>query len=115
MSIFWSNLLSDVDLDEPEVGSKFSAGEIVARNPAVAVDAQPGRQGPTDEEHPDFIAVPNLRLGGTHQHSNPKQWQINLIVRARSRPANVRKYRKTDKWRKPRNRLLSYRDSYPIQ
>ncbi len=115
MRKFLSNLLSDVDLDEPEVGSEFRAGEIVVRDPAVAVDAPPGRPGSTDEEHPDLIAAPNVRLGGAHLHSKPKQWQINLIVRARSRPANVRKYSKTDKWRKPRNKLLSHPDNYSIQ
>jgi hypothetical protein len=78
MSKIWSNLVSDVDLDDPEVGSEVRAGEVVVSNPAAAFDAPPGLPGSTDEEHPDLIAIPDVRLGGAHLQSKPKQWRINL-------------------------------------
>jgi len=39
MSKIWSNLVSDVDLDDPEVGSEVRAGEVVVQNPAAGLDA----------------------------------------------------------------------------
>ncbi len=56
-------LFRDNSLDGPEVGGEVGAGEVVVRDPAVAVDTPLGRPGVPDEEHAALVVIPDGQHG----------------------------------------------------
>ena len=52
-------VISDVNADGPEVGGAVGAGEVVVRDPAVAIDTPASGRGVADEEFVRLIVVPN--------------------------------------------------------
>ena len=55
--------LRDDSLDGPEIGGEVGAGEVVVGDPAVTLDAPPGRPGVTDKEHPALVIIPDGHHG----------------------------------------------------